>query len=125
MSPCDAGRRILLVDDEQVLRLTFKHMLEEAGYAVSIAGDGKEGLVLCREFLPHVVIMDILMPVMDGFTTMGRIHSEFPHVPIIAISAALDNLTSLHAERCGAKVFLGKPVTVETLLLHVSRLCAE
>lgn len=102
--------RVVVIDDELTLRVTFQHVLEEQGYKVWVAENGSEGIKTCKEVLPDLVITDILMPDLDGFTTIEALRSEFPQLPIIAMSAAADSAGKDHAIRCGAQSFVEKPI---------------
>ena len=116
--------RVLVIDDERCLRVTFKHILEEEGYEVYVAEDGKSGLEACREVHPDLVITDILMPIQDGFATIDLLNHEFPKLPILAMSAAADSAGIDQALRSGATTFVQKPVDIATLVRLVSELLA-
>ena len=107
---------ILVIDDEPVLRMTFKHILEEEGYRVWVAKDGLEGLRLVEERRPRVVITDMVMPVVDGFAMIARLRSEHPGLPIIAMSAFVDPERMEQPLECGAFCYLTKPVDMRVLL---------
>jgi CheY-like chemotaxis protein len=79
--------RILVIDDEPVLRVTFKHLLEGEGYRVWTASNGREGLDIFRQHPVDLVITDIVMPEMDGYEIIENIRRESPGLPIIAMSA--------------------------------------
>ena len=80
--------RILVIDDEPVLRITFRHILEEEGYEVFDAEDGAEGVEVCRESHPDLVITDMMMPKQEGSETVAILRQEFPAMPVIAMSGA-------------------------------------
>jgi CheY-like chemotaxis protein len=82
--------RILIIDDEPVLRVTFKYLLEEEGYRVWVAANGREGLDLFSRVHPDVVITDMVMPELDGAETIRRLRALAPRLPIIAMSGAVD-----------------------------------
>jgi CheY-like chemotaxis protein len=76
--------RILLVEDEENVRLLYKQELEERGYEVLCAGDGRTAVDMARELCPDVVIMDINLPQrMDGIESMSRILSHNRNTPVI------------------------------------------
>ncbi len=81
---------ILVIDDEPVLRLTFKHLLEDKGYRVWVAENGREGMEVFHRHPIDLVITDIVMPELDGFATIELLRSEAPTLPIIAMSAVAD-----------------------------------
>ena len=76
-------KKILLVEDEEALRLLYQEELEEEGYEVFTAKNGKEALQKLRREKPDLVILDIVMPEMDGMEALGRILSEEKRIPII------------------------------------------
>lgn len=82
--------RILVVDDEPLIRQTSALVLAERGYEVLTAGDGFEALVELRESLPDVIISDLSMPNMSGFEFLSVVRRRFPHIPVIAISGQFE-----------------------------------
>lgn len=80
-------KSILIVEDDQNQRTLISEELESKGYEVQQACNGKEGLTKFKEKPPHLVIMDIRMPEMDGIETMGRLVEEEHNVPVIFYSA--------------------------------------
>jgi CheY-like chemotaxis protein len=80
--------RVLVVDDEEDVRLLLRMQLETNGFEVAAeAADGEQALQACREDLPDAVILDLLMPVVNGFETIPRMRSEFPNLAIVAYTA--------------------------------------
>lgn len=78
--------RILVIDDEEVIRAMLQQFLEDAGYAVDVAPNGKIGMRLCRQNRPDVVITDLVMPEQEGLETIGELRTSFPQIKIIAMS---------------------------------------
>jgi len=118
-------KRILVVDDEPGVRRLLGELFASEGYLVSEASDGTRGLDRLRAFCPDVVILDLMMPVMSGWTfaeecrRIGGRHD----VPIIAMSAMFDMqsaATALHT--LGVRACLAKPFDVEVLLSLVAQL---
>lgn len=107
---------ILVIDDEPVLRMTFKHILEEEGYRVWVAKDGREGLRIFEERRPGLVITDMVMPVVNGFDMIARLWSEHPGLPIIAMSAFVAPERMKQPLECGAFCYMTKPVDMRVLL---------
>jgi CheY-like chemotaxis protein len=80
-------KKILIVDDEESIRLLYKEELEEDGFAVEVARNGKEALEKLSLFRPDLITLDIKMPVMDGIEALKRIRVVDRHLPIILCSA--------------------------------------
>lgn len=111
---------VLVVDDEDQLRQLIREILEQAGYQVTEARDGKEAVQQYRLAPADVVIMDILMPEQDGLETTSTLRREFPNVKIIAITGSSEMIGILSfldvAKMLGAHRALQKPFDMQTLL---------
>lgn len=81
-------KKILVVDDEPQLRTALKIRLEVEGYNVILASNGKECLELARRDKPDLIVLDLMMPVMDGYTALKRLKSEpeLSRIPVIVLS---------------------------------------
>ncbi|MCP4650537.1 MAG: response regulator [PVC group bacterium] len=112
---------ILIVDDDVVTASLAKAFLEEKGYRVTHVQDGEVALVLLEDVVPDLIIMDIVMPKIDGFTTAKRIkyNDKVKHVPIIILSAK-EGMKELFAME-GLQDYLVKPVDKEQLLTLVHK----
>ncbi|PIQ97506.1 MAG: two-component system response regulator [Nitrospinae bacterium CG11_big_fil_rev_8_21_14_0_20_56_8] len=80
-------KKILVVDDEENIRLLYKEELEDAGYQVALAGTAEEALEKIRKQIPDVITLDIKMPGMDGIEFMGKLKEENKNIPVILCSA--------------------------------------
>jgi CheY-like chemotaxis protein len=123
-----AAKRILVIDDEDLIRELVKEMLEAEGYVVSTAANGKEGVRVFRKELPDLIITDIFMPEMEGLETIRELQRVSPNVKIIAISGGGEKgmLSFLsHAKRFGALRALEKPFSRLELITTVGELLAE
>ncbi len=111
---------VLVVDDEEQIRKLIRDTLEQAGYEVTEAQDGKEGLKAYRQRPADLVIMDILMPDQDGLESIMTLRREFPSAKIIAITGGSDMIGILNfldvAKMLGARRTLQKPFEMKTLL---------
>lgn len=119
-----ARRQVLVVEDEEILRDEIGMLLEESGYAISLAGNGREALMrLSTEEPPNVIILDLKMPVMDGweFRTAQQNDHTLSGIPVIAISAD----RSPKAAAISADAYLRKPFDAKALLGTVSRVLLE
>ena len=108
--------QILVVDDEEPIRNTLGGILEDEGYQVILAKDGKAALQVVADALPHLVILDIWMPGMDGMEVLERLKSVAPHVPIIMISGHASIETAVRATKLGAQDFIEKPLSLDKIL---------
>jgi CheY-like chemotaxis protein len=117
--------RILLIDDDPMIRATLPLALAVAGHEAVVARDGKEGLRLLRQAPIDLVLTDVLMPEADGLEVLGAVHKEFPGLPVIAISggsARLPGTDGLQLARyLGAAAVLAKPFTEQELREAVER----
>ncbi len=107
---------ILVIDDDEGLQTLFRKCLKLRGYEVSIAGNGQEGLDQVAREKPDLILLDLMMPVMDGIQFARAFHSRYgnDHIPIIVVSAA-DDVTR-HAQEIEADGMLQKPFGINELL---------
>ncbi len=115
---------VLVVDDQEQVRQLIRETLEQAGYEVEEARDGKEGLDRYRVRPRDLVIMDILMPDQDGLETIITLRQEFPDIRIIAMTGGSDmgvipNFLDV-AKMLGARRTLQKPFELKVLLNAVA-----
>jgi DNA-binding response OmpR family regulator len=109
---------ILAVDDEPHVLKLIKANLESSSYKVLTAADGEEALRTVESELPDLVLLDIMLPQMDGYTVCTRIR-EFSSVPIIMLTARSTQLDLVHGFEVGADDYLTKPFDVTELLMRV------
>ncbi len=111
---------VLVVDDQDEVRQLIRETLEQAGYEVEEARDGKEGLERYRARSTDLVIMDILMPEQDGLEAIMTLHREFPDTRVIAMTGGSDTIGVLNfldvAKMFGARRTLQKPFELKVLL---------
>lgn len=124
--PHGKGQLILVVDDETSVRDVTQQMLEGFGYRVLVATDGAEGVAVFAEHPDvAVVVVDMMMPVMDGPTTIQVLTSMAPRLPIIAASGLADIGTTAAIAALGVQHFLPKPYTGATLLRLLERILGD
>jgi CheY-like chemotaxis protein len=101
---------ILVVDDESIVRQLFAKVLQGDGHEVLTAANGREALYLMSPRRPDVVLLDLMMPVMDGlsFLRVLRRRDDWRHVPVMMISGVLDRQLVLRAKQLGVTDFLLK-----------------
>lgn len=121
------GKKILLVDDEPDIVAVTTTRLETAGYQVISALDGEKGLALARSERPDLIILDLMLPKIDGFKIcrMLRFDEKFEHIPIIIFSAKVQPEDKRLAEEVGASFYLTKPAEPLALLSVVKKLLEE
>jgi len=109
--------KILVVDDEVLLRTMICDGLEAAGHTVLQASSGEEALKLAKAEHPQCILLDIMMPGLDGYDTCAALkaESETASIPVILISATTDVRVVDRAENVGAATVLPKPVPIEQL----------
>jgi two-component system KDP operon response regulator KdpE len=113
-----SGARILVVDDEPQIQRAVRTALSRHGYAVISAMTGEEALLLVAERRPDVVLLDLMLPGIDGLAVCRRIRAESP-VPIIVLSARGEERDKVAALDGGADDYLTKPFGVEELLARI------
>lgn len=122
MSPNSSGEadRILVVDDSPDNLFLIQATLEDQGYQIALAEDGKSALKQVESFLPHLILLDVMMPEMDGYEVTRRIRANpaLPFIPILLVTAheQSDVVTGLDA---GADDFIRKPFDIDEVLARV------
>ena len=112
------GARILVIDDEPQIRRSLQVNLEGKGYAVATAADAEQALQAIANRTPDVIVLDLLMPGMDGIALTRRIR-EHSTVPIIVLSAIGDERKKVEALELGADDYVTKPFSTEELLARI------
>lgn len=111
------GKRVLLCDDAQVIRVMLKRILVEGGYSVvGEAANGEQAVSLYRQLKPDLVFMDITMPEMNGIDAVRTIKKEDPQAKIIMCSAMGQKSHVLAAVEAGARNFIIKPFESQKVL---------
>lgn len=115
---------ILVVEDDESIRNLIVSQLQDAGFQVSTAADGLEGLEAIRDRRPDAVLLDINMPRMDGFTMLERLKSdpETSDLPVLMLSAQSSPEDIRRAVQLGASDYIGKPFESRQLLRRVDRM---
>lgn len=109
---------ILVVDDEPHVRKLVKTNLESSGYQVVTAADGEEALGLVEREAPDLVLLDLMLPKLDGYAVCSRIR-DFSTVPIIMVTARSTEVDLIRGFEVGADDYLTKPFAVSELLMRV------
>lgn len=115
---------VLIADDDPLLCGLVEHRFSAAGYRVTAVADGCEALQAVAQDRPDLLILDAMMPVMDGFETLRRIHAEpeLTNIPVIMLTALRQEEAVLNALSLGAADYLSKPFIPDELLARARRL---
>lgn len=117
--------RVLLVDDDELLARSIARPLRLAGYTVILAAHGQEALELLAEEEVDVVLTDVWMPVMDGWTLLRTIKAQQPALPVILFTGLAFPNQEANAREQGAAEFLAKPLRLDRLLEVLERVSAR
>ncbi|MEA4810961.1 MAG: response regulator transcription factor [Anaerolineaceae bacterium] len=115
------AEKILVVDDEISLQETVAYSLKKEGYAVEIAGDGNKGLELARSVKPDLIILDVMLPGMDGFEVCRTLRHE-TNTPVLMLTARDDEIDRVVGLEVGADDYLAKPFSMRELIARVKAL---
>jgi DNA-binding response OmpR family regulator len=116
------GTRILLVEDDRSIVGFVEPELERAGFLVRCAFDGVNGLEEARKFGPALIVLDIMLPGLDGVGILKRLREEGNGVPVIMLTARDTTLDKVHSLDRGADDYLTKPFDIEELLARIRAL---
>jgi DNA-binding response OmpR family regulator len=114
--------RILVVEDEKALASAVKRGLETNGFAVDIANDGTDGLWLAREGSYDAIVLDILLPGVNGYKVCSELRASGTWTPILMLTAKVGELDEVEALDTGADDFLSKPFSFAVLLARLRAL---
>ena len=120
-----AQRRILIVEDEATIRRTVADALTIAGYSVTIAEDGEEGLRLFNQTNPHLVIADIMLPRLDGFEMVKRMRRVGGTTQYLFLSARCDADDVVEGFRVGGNDYIRKPFAIQELIARAEALLSR
>ena len=115
------AKRVLVVDDESDIRMLVTELLKRGGYDVLEAADGRAGLRILHEEMPDLVVLDVSMPVLDGWQTLERIR-DLSDVPVIMLTARDGELEKVRGLKAGADDYVTKPFGRQELLARVEAL---
>lgn len=120
---CLERKTVLLVEDDPDCRIIYSKLLQFAGYGVIEARNGTEGVAHAREYLPSLIVMDLRLPVLDGWQTAEQIrqHPELADVPILAFTAQVVPGDDARAQGAGFARYFAKPVEPRTVLEDIQQ----
>lgn len=114
-----APKKILVVDDDAKIRKAVGEALREEGYGTFTAADGPGALEACRRHMPDLIVLDVVLPGMDGFDVCSRLRADGAQVPILMLSARCDEVDKVVGFRLGADDYMTKPFSINELVLRV------
>ena len=114
--------RILIAEDDLGVRSFLSQALSEEGYSVKTAADGRIAMEMMAQALPDLLITDLLMPGLTGWSVLARVRRQAPHLPILVISGAMAAAPLDSAPLPNRTIFLPKPISLNQLLTAVEQL---
>jgi DNA-binding response OmpR family regulator len=112
------GARVLVVDDETAIRELLDYGLGQAGFSVKSVGDGRTALDAVRTWSPEVIVLDVMLPEIDGFTLLPALR-RITDVPIVMLSAKTETAEKVAGLSRGADDYVGKPFELEELIARL------
>ena len=118
---------VLVVEDDPPLRRMIGIFLRAAGYLVCAAEDGSSGLALARDERPDLVLLDLMLPELDGWEVLRRIKGDArtAAIPVLVLTASVELPFTGQAQQLGATNFLTKPIDSRVLVEHVDAVLAQ
>ncbi|GAB4021175.1 response regulator transcription factor [Spirosoma koreense] len=113
---------VLLIEDEPALAMIVRDSLEVRGFTVLYASDGQEGLSLFEQQQPDIIVADVMMPHMDGFTLAERIRQQNAAVPIMFLTARSQTADVVRGFELGGNDYLKKPFSLDELIVRINAL---
>jgi two-component system alkaline phosphatase synthesis response regulator PhoP len=113
------SRKILIVEDNLGIQMSLKDEFESNGYQVFIAENGGEGLIIAEKQKPDLIILDIMLPVMDGYEVCKKLRMEGNHTPIIMLTVKNKEIDKVLGLELGADDYVTKPFSVRELSARV------
>ena len=116
--------KILIVDDEETNIVLIKAALKDIDYELIVAHDGQEGIAIAKKEMPDVIILDVMMPKLDGYKVCGMLKSDkrFSQIPVVILSSRAGEDDVQIAREAGSDVYLVKPFDQAELNRNVKRL---
>lgn len=117
-------KKILIADDEHKIVMTLEYAFRKAGYEIFIARDGSEVLDILKTQIPDIILLDIMMPNLDGYTTLSEIkkNKNLEHVKVIFLSAKTGENDIKKGLDLGADAYVTKPYSIKKLTEKVEEL---
>ena len=115
-------KKILIVDDEKDIVETLKFMLEASGYTCYCAYNGEDGLRMAKEIIPDLMILDVMMPKMNGFkiSRLLKFDNKYKNIPILMVTARTQEEDKLIGEETGVDEYITKPFELDAVVKKVN-----
>ena len=116
-------KKILIVDDEQDIVESLKFVLEVSGFVCYTAYNGEDGLKLAKEIMPDLIILDVMMPKINGFkiSRLLKYDAKYKNIPILMVTARTQEEDKLIGEETGADEYITKPFELEEVVKKVEQ----
>ena len=122
MSEVAEPKRILVVDDEEDVQILVSRILRDAGYEVDRASDGKQAIDRLDASMPDLIVLDLMMPVVDGWGVLQHLQTKKDAPPVVIVTARTDYATFARGIREGGTAFVCKPFRFHELVATCQRL---
>ncbi|MEV6633735.1 response regulator transcription factor [Actinoplanes sp. NPDC051470] len=113
------GHQVLVVDDDRTVSDVVRRYLEQAGYDVTLAGDGADGLAAIATRRPDLVVLDLMMPGIDGIEVCRRVRRQHPDLPVVMLTALGEEADRVLGLEVGADDYVTKPFSPRELVLRI------
>lgn len=119
-----SGKKILVVEDDALIRELVRLNLEAAGFAVALAVDGLAGLEMARVENPDLILLDVMLPKMDGFKVCRilKFDDKYKNIPIIMLTARIQETDKETGFKTGADAYMTKPFEPEELIKKINQI---
>lgn len=116
-------KKILIVDDEQDIVESLKFVLETSGYTCYCAYNGEDGLRLAKEIMPNLIILDVMMPKINGYkiSRLLKYDAKYKNIPILMVTARSQEEDKLIGEETGADEYITKPFELDEVVKKVEQ----
>ncbi len=117
------SKKVLIVDDEVNIVISLEYLMQQAGYTVEVAYTGEDALALLPKCMPDVVVLDVMLPGIDGFDLLQLIRQDptLQHIAVIMLSAKGREVDVTKGLALGANAYITKPFSIHNLLAEVNR----
>ena len=111
--------QVLVVEDEQAIAAFVQMSLERAGFSVSVARNGEDALVQVQSDSPQLIVLDLMLPGIDGFEVCRRVRRRQPYIPIIMLTSRTDDVDKIVGLELGADDYVTKPFNARELIARI------